>query len=301
MGCLLIVFLFTVANADQNVVNLVGNPSWVPLLSDEMRTSISEAEKEKDNKECDTKAATEQEKVTLIKKEKFHSRSAELFKKNPQVKDQQVRIKMYPELQILLDDFRKESAKLSVISEALHRCWDAPSPDAVEAEVDVFEAPDEKSKKIGKLKFSYRDSLYVSFVDTEEKYHPLSIDVHDTDSSVAYHTVLEKKGDWLKLPRSPFPKDVWIRMPGAGQRVRAIDRFGVLEVNTPTYSGGVVLDKIEGGFYVGRREDDHFDNPCIPGNKKTKTPKMGTLRIPIQELFDQNQHIRAKIKYTRGC
>ncbi len=250
---------------------------------------------------CAQPDTTKQEEVADQKGKLYHDRKKMLYSINPKIRDVQILKEKYPELTALFKDYRDEVDRAQMPWTAYRKCIDDNKAKLkYEASYEVFAEPSLKSKNLGKLTFIYDSSgLTIFYVNIKGERFGMRPDFMDEDTGYALHTVLGQKDNWLKLPKNPFPHPVWIHQFDVEEaEAKLIDRFDVLTINTKTYSGNVVLEKIEGDYYIGRTADEDFDGPCL---NDAKEPKSEKLKIPLKEFFDEDQHVKAKVTYTRGC
>jgi hypothetical protein len=134
-----------------------------------------------------------------------------------------------------------------------------------------------------------------------------------------YHTALEHRGDWVRLPAGPFPTPVWIDwratfhsppevetifgevyMPGAVEA-----ELAGLEVPTPWEAPGVIYVRAQGDRIWFRLEGPD-DGPC-PGASPPQDPIQPSVdaerefSLGIEEIVDDRGHLLPRVKYARGC
>lgn len=291
----------------QPIEDFSSDPRWVKISPKDFTKRVSENLGGGIYANCppyDFQAYLAQERKIEAKRAEFGKKLKHFRKKSPEIDDLDKLLKTYPELAASLEAIRVEQTKSEAIKDPSGKC-NREAKDAelakIHAELSIFEEPSLNAKKIGTLQFSASrpNRVEVAFRDLSGKSENLPIDV-DRDFG-AYYTALAQKGDWIKIPRKPFPKPVWVQLNN-GEKARPIKDIDFsLIIETPTFEGQVILEKIENGFYLGRVANDG-DDPCQSESEDfidlpefQKIP----LKIPVKEFFDKDQHVNVRRGYRK--
>ena len=113
------------------------------------------------------------------------------------------------------------------------------------------------------------------------------------------HTMLEQNGDWVKLPKAPFPEPRWIHLRTYRWHSDAVNRLLTFVEEGKTYEldGAyfILVEKKENGLYM-RPEPPDVSN-CPDQDIVLAEP----LWFPNEMFYDQNMHLKIKPAYDRGC
>lgn len=134
-----------------------------------------------------------------------------------------------------------------------------------------------------------------------------------------YHTAMDHRGDWVRLPADPFPTPVWIDWRATFHSPPELESiFGDVYVPRSVESELIGLDgpptwDAPGVVYV-RREGDRIwfrlerpdDSPCPVSSPPQDRTQPGAdaereFSLGIDEIFDDRRHLLARVKYARGC
>ena len=126
------------------------------------------------------------------------------------------------------------------------------------------------------------------------------------------HTILDRDGDWVRLPARPFPKPVWIQLPGRRETPRlqpgtvyklskalSARRSGA-EVTATFDAGTIIIVLAINGRTVEFRKEEPFDVPCGEAVPRPPHPPP-TYVIDGGDLYDADSHLAVKPVYTKGC
>lgn len=197
----------------------------------------------------------------------------------------------------------RAGAELSAMEAARTECVDRGLAASLPT-LHLREKPEAGSRKLGEIRMSLGDAgLQYRFVDGSGKEIPFEPDSYDGDWSYdsIYHTALRRSGDWVQLPRRPFPAPVWIdlRELGAPARVVLIQNLHVVELRSPGFTGAArILGIDKTGVRV--RAETAGDMPCGDEPAGPPTTKK-TFTLPLKDLSDADGHLRLSEQYSRGC
>jgi len=167
--------------------------------------------------------------------------------------------------------------------------------------IHAFNQPDTKSGKTGEIFTSVKpgDPFVSSFKSPSGEISQFEPDLYDQDWGYGpyfHQTIVEQKGDWLKIPLTPLTASAWIN-PGT-----AIQRLDIIPIRKgPVYTlntESIVITEI-GKETVSYRLENSADMWCNEG-APPKSPAGDIKTIKIGELFS-NGHLKLDIKYKRGC
>ena len=128
------------------------------------------------------------------------------------------------------------------------------------------------------------------------------------------HTVLNRDGDWFQLPPRPFPKAVWIQLPGRQPSV-ALEAGSIYKLtksitarSNATTRGtvfgaetNIVIVSLRDRV-VEIRKEEPFDMPCSPVERPLKLPgTIQTLVVDADAFYDGDRHLMLQPAYPRGC
>lgn len=287
----------------QPIEDFSSDPRWVVISSKVFSSNTSKILGQGFKSNCpavdQTAYLAKEEEIKSIR-EKFRKTLDDSRKKSPSIDSLEDLLVKYPKLKYLLDQIRVETEKQNKLREPSEMCAEKEKEEAfakIKDELPIFESPDPKAKKLGVIEFSVNPSngVKVDFRDPAGKVEEFPVDV-DRAYDV-YFTVLAQKGNWVKLPRNPFPTPGWVQLKSSAKAtpIRALE--STLFVSTPSFQGEVVLEKIEGGNYIGRVANKN-DSPCPldeDGNmREEKEIKPIPIKIPVKEFFDKDQHVKVR-------
>ena len=112
-----------------------------------------------------------------------------------------------------------------------------------------------------------------------------------------HQTVSEQSGNWFKLPRGPWSKEVWVQRECESENstLILIQPGNIIEMDGSSW------------FVVAAERDALFLRPeqpadlwCEEGDPPPVTPVEPT-RFTRQELLDPDGHLVFRLKYLKGC
>ena len=121
-------------------------------------------------------------------------------------------------------------------------------------------------------------------------------------------TMLDRRGDWVRLPPRPFPRDVWLRLPDA--HVSTLEKGDIYTLSGPVsarrkdtgrieaLTGNVLVVAIAGRTLVIRKEQP-ADRACH--GEDPPRQDLPQYVIGADALYDADLHLRLSPAYTRGC
>ena len=199
------------------------------------------------------------------------------------------------------------------VSMALGRAHEECVTKGLEAALPVLPLradPDERAVKVGEIQMDLGGGggLRYRYVNRSGVAVPFQPDSYDGDwgYSSIYHTALRRSGDWVQLPRRPFPEPVWIHLRdlGAPAEVIPIQSLHVIDLRTVPFTGSALIVGIDASE-VRIREEIPSDMPCSEefseGQIREAEQKARSLTMPLRELFDSDRHLLLAVKYSRGC
>jgi hypothetical protein len=203
--------------------------------------------------------------------------------------------------------------RASEASMAMGRAHDECVTKGIEATLPVLPLrayPDEGAAKLGEIQMYLLAGgpLRYRYVNRSGVAVPFDPDSYDGDwgYSSIYHTALRRSGDWVQLPRRPFPEPVWIdlRDLGALAEVKPIQSFHVIDLRTVPFTGSALIVGIDAS-QVRIREEIPSDMPCgeefSEEQIREAEQKARSVTMPLRELFDSDGHLLIAVKYSRGC
>lgn len=168
--------------------------------------------------------------------------------------------------------------------------------------IQAYKSPSNTSEKAGDIIISVKpgDSFVSSFKNNKGTIRDFEPDLYDQDWGYGpffHQTILERKGDWIKIPIKAFTTTVWINPRDS---IKYLDIITVTEGIVYTLdSQSIVITKIK-GYDVFFRIEHQSDMWCNTGSP----PKLNESEVKIihiQELYDTQKHLKLDIKYKRGC
>lgn len=174
--------------------------------------------------------------------------------------------------------------------------------------IPAFKNPNNKSPKVGEILITVKPgSPFIASFKNNSEYNDNSENITDFEPDLFdqdwgygpffHQTIIEKNGNWIKLPIPSLPTPVWINPKESIKHTSniAVTKNSVYILN----SESIVITKISGGtvFYRSEQESDMW---CDAGERpKLKTSKVK--KINIKQLYDSQKHLKLDIKYKRGC
>ena len=203
--------------------------------------------------------------------------------------------------------------KVRVVTE----CF-AVRPSAREWTFPVREAPAADARPVGSIvaRILPGSGMDLVFRPNEGADVPFDTDWVENDTGYTYlrdQTVLDRHGDWYLLPQRPFPRPVWIHLPGREERAR-VEADTVYELaqkvtarvrgtsRRVTFPAGNILVVAVRGRMLEIRKEESFDGPCTdPREQRAKARGLRTYLVAAEAFYDRDRHLRLKPAYTRGC
>lgn len=177
-------------------------------------------------------------------------------------------------------------------------------------------APDPDSWEVGRLLIVWQPEqpLAALFLPTDslETRHFVP-DLYDPDWGYGppwfHQTLLDRQGEWYRLPRRPFPEPVWAPMGREGRDVQmyhlepegiytALGSLAERPGVTSEDGGTVVVSLSEDAVFL--RPEERWDMPCGLHEPLPSPPGPG-VQVPFRELYDEDLHLLLRVRYTRGC
>jgi hypothetical protein len=190
----------------------------------------------------------------------------------------------------------------------------APVP--VEWTLPLYESPSPGAKSAGAIvarvlpgdaiEFTYR-----SPDGTAAKWEPDWVEPDWGYTFMMDQTILERAGDWFLLPPRPFPRAVWVQLPGRAPsgvlNAHEVYRLTKTVVAPRTRRHAAQVFKAGTNIYIERildgalevRAEEPFDMPC--GEDVPKPRKMPAYVVGAEQFYDGDLHLRLQPAYTRGC
>lgn len=170
--------------------------------------------------------------------------------------------------------------------------------------VTLHESPSTKSSKLGQITIVFKKGSGFSFVYTPSsgtnKKVPFKPDLYDSDWGYGpffHQTVLSLKNGWALLPKVPLEEKAWANLTSV-----------LGEYDLKTIVQGMIYKLDDRSIYIIKidknsisvRDEQEVDMWCkggTPPPHKKFTPET----IPFSDLYDSDEHLKLKVKYTRGC
>jgi hypothetical protein len=112
-----------------------------------------------------------------------------------------------------------------------------------------------------------------------------------------HETVVERRGEWVRLPEDPFPPSTWLDTTTleGGSSLLALEAERI--VTSP--EGDLFIIAV-GSDHVRARPEQEQDMWCRSEPPPPLKP-FTELRLDGPKLYTSTGHLRLRIKYTRGC
>lgn len=174
--------------------------------------------------------------------------------------------------------------------------------------IPAYKNPKNTSPKVGEILITVKpgSSFIASFKnnsennDNKKTITDFEPDLFDQDWGYGpffHQTILEKKGNWIKLPIQSLLAPVWINPKDS---IKHSDNITVTEnVVYILDSESIVITKINDDtvFFRSEQESDMWCGEGAPPKLKTSKVK----KINLKQLYDSQKHLKLDIKYKRGC
>ncbi len=129
---------------------------------------------------------------------------------------------------------------------------------------------------------------------------PLVPDILDSDWSYGpffHHSVVERRGSWVRLPEDPLPREAWLDLGDLGKNAAVTWLRPDDIVESPR--GDLVVLSVANGRVRGRPEQDR-DSVCEVDTRPPVAP-FKEIWIDRSDVYTPTGHIRLQLKYKRGC
>lgn len=177
---------------------------------------------------------------------------------------------------------------------------------------------DEGSATLGEIRVQATPGmgLVFSYLNTKGQSLGFKPDLFDADWSYGpygHQSVRGRDGDWIKLPRRPFPQDVWVNIQRDWQErpelIEALSRGGVWTADLGGTPHEFVLLEIAGldakTAMLRSRDPDPRDLPCgeeeDPDFPRPDAPYPASRTLPLRDFIDRDGHWKLRIAHMRGC
>jgi hypothetical protein len=193
----------------------------------------------------------------------------------------------------------------------------AVRPRPIEWFFPVREAPLPNARVLGAIVARLTPELAVDFAyrPREGQDIPFQTDWVEEDWGYTYlreQSTLDRRGDWFLLPPRPFPRAVWVHLPGRTE-LSLVSPGTIYTLGKPVRaqvagtSRRVTLP-VENLFVVAVHErtleirnEEESDSPCAGGDERGRTRRRRTYLVDAEEFYDGDGHLLLRPAYTRGC
>ena len=168
--------------------------------------------------------------------------------------------------------------------------------------IQTYKSPGKTSEKVGEILITVKpgSSFIASFKDNKGEIKDFEPDLYDQDWGYGpffHQTILDRKQYWIKIPIISLDTPVWIN---PRDDIKYLDIITITEgVVYMLDSESIVITKIEGDTLSFRieQQSDMWCDAGTPPKLDASEPK----KINIEQLYDNNKHLKLDIKYKRGC
>ncbi len=186
--------------------------------------------------------------------------------------------------------------------------------------LNLYASPgaEEATASLGEVRVQATPGLgfVFSYVNSKGQAQGFKPDLYESDwgyGPFAHQSVRGRQGDWLKLPRRPFPQDVWINIRRDWQEkpdlIEALSRGGVWTADLGGTPHEIVLIEVAGLFAntatLRYRDPDPRDMPCgeedDPDFPKPDAPYPKPRTLPLRDFLDRDGHWKLRVTYPKGC
>jgi len=129
---------------------------------------------------------------------------------------------------------------------------------------------------------------------------PLIPDILNSDWGYGpffHHSIVERRGSWLRLPEAPLPKGTWLDMSDLGPAANPTWLAPEDIVESPL--GDLYIIDVANGR-VRARPEQEGDMWCDADPPPPVAP-FRALSLGASDLYTSTGHLRLRLKYTRGC
>lgn len=177
--------------------------------------------------------------------------------------------------------------------------------------LSVYERANANSRLLGSVlvEGTPGKGLKAQFVANGQSPINLPPDSKGTDwgySSYFEFTVADVIGDWIQLPKRPFPAPVWINIKREWQKlgepglIPNPNPLGTETVYAVPSLGNIIITKFSEKDFRYRPENAN-DMLCGEEPKSIPPSQLKETVKPISILFDKDGHLVAWPAYSRGC
>lgn len=177
--------------------------------------------------------------------------------------------------------------------------------------LNVYEKPDISSKRLGEIRVvgTPGKGMQAQYIPPEKPPIDFPSDSNGTDWGYSCYfefTVSDVKGDWIQLPKRPFPYPIWINIKkdwptkNEGDLIPTSQPLNEESVYSVKKLGNIVIKKFSGNEFTYRKENAN-DMSCGDEPKKIAPEDLKESTKPISILFDDAGHLIAWPAYCRGC
>jgi hypothetical protein len=191
----------------------------------------------------------------------------------------------------------------------------------------VYDGPSARSKSLGAIIARVTSGSDIAWIYRSNTGQEISFDPDWSQGDWGYlylmeQTVLDRRGDWVQLPRQPFPQPVWLQLSASTPRESLYELPGRyrLEADGSIYRvSKTVTARTKDGKGTVRfndedtlvivavhdrllevRKDDEFDSPCAV-DKAPAGRTYETFLVNADEFYDADLHLRIVPAYPKGC
>jgi hypothetical protein len=204
------------------------------------------------------------------------------------------------------------------------QCFVVPAV-AVDWRVPVHDGPSATSKSLGAIiarvtRFQGIEWIYRANDGKEVSFEPDWVQADTGYDYLMEQTILDRRGEWVQLPRRPFPQAVWLQRPvrergdalveRGSQRLRPGVVYRLSKAVTARVKDGTrtVAFNDQDTFVVVAirdrvleiRKDEEFDSPCSDG-KAPAGRTFQTFLVNAEEFYDADLHLQVMIDAPKGC
>jgi hypothetical protein len=186
---------------------------------------------------------------------------------------------------------------------------------AVTSIFPLYESPFESARSLGALVVKVIPGVGILLAYRPEGGDEISFVADWTVNDIDYtflldQTIVDRHDDWYRLPRRPFPRPVWVRLPNRG----TVSRVSPREIYTLAHKvkarrkgtrRSVTLEPDD--YFIIRfrdgavemRNEEPGDMDC--GDVPPTTRPLPAYVVDARDLHDSDLHLLLKPAYTRGC
>jgi hypothetical protein len=182
----------------------------------------------------------------------------------------------------------------------------------------VREAPSPDARRLGTIVARVLPGSGMDLVYRPNDGPDVPFDTDWVENDMGYNyfrdqTILDRQGDWYLLPPRPFPRAVWIHLPGRDRERSTVSEGDVYELSkkiaarvkgtsrTVTLPAGNIVVVAVRGRTLEVRKEEAFDSPCADTAERDKRRTLRTYLVAAEEFYDRDLHLQVRPAYTRGC